>query len=294
MIKKLRYSCAAVAAGIAAAAVLQTTAGAAHADAVPPGPPQVTDLTLVGDLDGDGHADLLAKHTVVDAGELWLYPGNGTFFGTPRKIGQSWDSMSELTAVGDLTGDGTGDVAAVENTTGKLWLYPGNREGIGTRTQIGSGWNGMGELEGVGDMTGDGHPDLIAVERSNGKLWLYPGVTGGLGARVQIGSGGWNGMAELAAAGDLTGDGQSDLAAVERTTGKLWLYPGAEGQLGARKEIGTNWTAMRDIVGNADINGDALPDVLAIERSTGKLWAYPGVAGGRLGARVLVGGGWND
>ncbi|UQX05103.1 VCBS repeat-containing protein [Streptomyces sp. RerS4] len=203
-------------------------------------------------------------------------------------------------ASADLNGDGVTDVAAVEKSTGKLWLYKGNANGTiasgSARVMIGSGgWNGMSNLTG-GDFTGDGKDDIAAVEESTGKLWLYKGAdnsTIGSGGRVLIGSGGWNGMSDLTAL-NLNGDVVSDLAAVEKSTGKLYLYPGStSGQLGARKEIGSGgWNGMSNLTG-MDVNNSGRQDLVAVEESTGKLWLYPG-NNGYIGERVLIGsGGWN-
>ncbi|MFD5467158.1 FG-GAP-like repeat-containing protein [Kitasatospora sp. NPDC127059] len=145
----------------------------------------------------------------------------------------------------------------------------------------------------AGDFNGDGKKDLVAVEASTGKLWLYPGTgTGVLGSRVEIGSGGWNGMSNLAA-GDLNGDGRDDLVATEKSTGKLWLYPGTGHGVGDRVEIGSGgWNGMNNAV-VGDFNGDGKDDVVAVEVSTGKLWLYPGTGHG-VGDRVEIGsGGWN-
>ncbi|MGW9437030.1 FG-GAP repeat domain-containing protein, partial [Streptomyces sp. NPDC055607] len=133
--------------------------------------------------------------------------------------------------------------------------------------------------------------------KSTGKLWLYPGTgTGGLGARKLIGSGGWNGMSRITAFGDLSGDGWADLVAVEKSTGKLWLYPGTgTGGLGARKLIGSGgWNGMNALVGVGDMNRDGKPDLYAREASTGKLWLYRGQIGS-IASRVLVGDkDWNS
>ncbi|MFE7946869.1 FG-GAP repeat domain-containing protein [Streptomyces sp. NPDC057426] len=181
----------------------------------------------------------------------------------------------------------------VRDEAGRLWFLPGD----GTGRMVGSGgWNGMSALTRHGDFSGDGREDVIAREASTGKLWLYPGTgTGGLGVRKLIGSGGWNGMNRITAFGDLTGDGRVDLVAVEKSTGKLWLYPGtSSGGLGGRKVIGSGgWNSMNALVGAGDMNTDGRPDLVAREASTGKLWLYPGKAG-YLGPRVLIGsGGWN-
>ncbi|CAL9479398.1 hypothetical protein SUDANB58_03024 [Streptomyces sp. enrichment culture] len=193
---------------------------------------------------------------------------------------------------GDMNGDRKADVL-VRDKAGHLWFLRGDNTGklVGT-----GGWNAMNALVRHGDFSGDGREDLVAREASTGRLWLYPGTgTGSLGTRKLIGTGGWNGMSRITGVGDLSGDGRSDLVAVEKSTGRLWLYPGTSaGTLGSRKLIGTGgWNAMNALVGTGDANGDGRPDVHAREASTGRLWFYPGRTGA-LGSRVLAGtGGWN-
>ncbi|MDT9690506.1 FG-GAP-like repeat-containing protein [Streptomyces sp. P9(2023)] len=202
------------------------------------------------------------------------------------------ETAPKAAGFGDLNGDRTSDVL-VRDDAGRLWFLPGD----GTGRMVGSGgWNGFDALTRHGDFSRDGREDVIAREASTGKLWLYPGTgTGGLGTRKLIGSGGWNGMAKVTAFGDLSGDGRADLLAVEKSTGKLWMYPGtASGGLGARKLLGNGgWNSMNALVGAGDMNEDGRPDLVAREASTGKLWFYPGRAG-TIGSRVLIGsGGWN-
>ncbi|MET9321182.1 VCBS repeat domain-containing M23 family metallopeptidase [Streptomyces sp. NPDC003038] len=200
----------------------------------------------------------------------------------------------------DLTGDGVLDVVAVEKSTGKLWMYQGSATGTiaagSSRVLIGtSGWLGMSNLTG-GDFTGDGKDDIVAVKESTGELWLYKGAdnsTIGAGGRILIGTGGWNGMSDLTAL-NLNGDVVSDIAAVEKSTGKLFLYPGSVGgQLGARKEIGTGgWNGMSNLTG-MDVNNSGKQDLVAVEESSGKLFLYPGDKG-YLSPRVEIGSsGWN-
>ena len=195
---------------------------------------------------------------------------------------------------GDLNGDRRAD-AILRDEAGRLWFMSGD----GTGRLVGSGgWKAFDAVVRHGDFSRDGREDVIAREKATGRLWLYPGTgSGGLGARKLIGTGGWNSLGRLAAFGDLSGDGRSDLLAVEKATGKLWLYPGtASGGLGARRLIGAGgWNNLNVLVGVGDMTGDGRADLVAREKATGKLWLYPGTSTRTLGARKLIGaGGWNS
>nr|WSW66605.1 FG-GAP-like repeat-containing protein [Streptomyces sp. NBC_00995] len=210
----------------------------------------------------------------------------------PAYPGWSAQTSPKSSGFGDMNADRRPDLL-VRDPIGRLWFLPGD----GTGRLVGTGgWNSLNSLTRHGDFSRDGREDVIAREASTGRLWLYPGTgTGGLGARKLIGTGGWNSMSKVTAFGDLSGDGRSDLVAVEKATGRLWVYPGTgTGGLGGRKLIGTGgWNSMNALVGAGDMNGDGRADLIAREASTGKLWLYPGRSGS-LGSRVLIGtGGWN-
>ncbi|WP_051755602.1 FG-GAP repeat domain-containing protein [Kitasatospora purpeofusca] len=100
------------------------------------------------------------------------------------------------------------------------------------------------------------------------------------------------GMTGFASA-DFNGDGKPDLAAVEASTGKMFLYPGnGLGTFGQRTLIGTGW----DSVGNVtpgDFNGDGKTDLAAVGAGDGSLYVYPGTGTGVFGAPWSAGTGWN-
>ena len=273
------------------------TAAKLAADMQPSGMFKVTghtdaDLASVGDLTGDGTADLAAADRAT--GKLWLYPGPGFAAADRRLIGSGgWNGMTQLTGIGDLTGDGKRDLVAVQKSDGTLWLYPGGTNALGTRVKIGTaGWNGMTELTGIGDLTGDGRADLIAVKVSDGTLWLYPGGAKALGSRIKIGNSGWNGMNKLTGVGDITGDGRPDLIAVKISDGTLWVYPGATKAVGTRKQLGTSWSGIRSLTYTGDVTGDGVADLIGVQSNTGVMYVYPGRATG-FGARQQLTSGWN-
>ncbi|WP_432084671.1 FG-GAP repeat domain-containing protein, partial [Streptomyces sp. WAC 04229] len=94
-----------------------------------------------GDMNKDGKDDLIA--TEKSTGKLYLYKGTGNGLATRTEIGTGgWNGISGY-AGADFTGDGTGDLAAVESNTGetgKLYLYKGTGNGgLTDRTEIGTG-----------------------------------------------------------------------------------------------------------------------------------------------------------
>jgi hypothetical protein len=79
----------------------------------------------LGDLNGDGKADLLAIYD--GTGGMYWYPGkgDGTFW-SARYINQAGFRHMELA---DLNGDGKRDLLAIYDGTGGMYWYPGKGDG---------------------------------------------------------------------------------------------------------------------------------------------------------------------
>ncbi|MER6650754.1 VCBS repeat-containing protein [Streptomyces sp. NPDC000971] len=103
-------------------------------------------LTIVGagDLNGDKHADIVARTT---NGDLYRYYGTGAgTISSGTKIGSGWGGMADFVGIGDLTGDGKDDILG-RTTTGDLYRYAGNGTGgIGSGVKIGTGWKNFATI----------------------------------------------------------------------------------------------------------------------------------------------------
>ncbi|MGW1764717.1 FG-GAP repeat domain-containing protein [Streptomyces sp. NPDC002073] len=229
---------------------------------------QIYDKVLApGDLTGDGRVDVLAR---TYAGELYLYPGNGSSTATPFlsrvKVGKGWQAYDQLVGSNDITGDGLADLVARDGA-GKLFTYTGTgraTEPFATRKQIGFGYQVYNQLIGLDDVNRDGKGDLYA-RAVNGQAYLYyADGNGGFKPRVTS-SKGWNYARVTAAQGGRPGYDRSDLAGRD-AAGTLWWYGAKnDGTLTARERISPvgEWKGYR-YIRSSSLNTNSYADTLEI------------------------------
>ncbi|WP_223279747.1 FG-GAP repeat domain-containing protein [Streptomyces sp. SDr-06] len=209
----------------------------------------MADRQLLSDVGGWAGADISFASSL-RSDSRWgtlLELGGGHLYVAGHDMGAGWDAFNGIAGVGDLTGEGNGDLLARGNN-GHMYLYPGNGQATGfyNRVDLGAGWNGFNKLIGAGDVNGDGIADLLARD-DNGHLFLYPGKsTPGFGNRIDLG-GGWNGYNKLATPGDMTGDGRTDLIGVD-ASGTAWRYDAnGTGSFKERVNLGGGWNTYNGI-----------------------------------------------
>ena len=84
-------------------------------------------ISGAGDLNGDGHPDLVARDA---SGALWLYAGNGNAgFASAVRIPGRFGAYSTIAGGGDFTADGFPDLLVRDRTTGDTYILPGNGAG---------------------------------------------------------------------------------------------------------------------------------------------------------------------
>ncbi|MEU5216494.1 DNRLRE domain-containing protein [Streptomyces sp. NPDC020807] len=207
-------------------------------------------ITHNGDFyGGDGLEDIVVR----TGGKLWIYPGDG--YGAVnvtkrREILLPSDapapsSLSQIVAVGDVTGDGLPDVFATAGDA--LWAFTGYTGASFADAQMltSAPWADR-DIVSVADRSGDGVPDL-----------LFRGEQEGRGLLLRQGK---------PAAG-----GGVDLTS---------LSAGANSKTGEDEIYGTTgWgkASMRFVIGTPDVNGDDIPDTWAVS-TDGTMYFY---AGGR-------------
>jgi hypothetical protein len=226
------------------------------------------ELANVGDVNGDGCADLLvgASRDLLDGfGRGHLFFGGSGFDTIPDVIfvGEEYiDGFAEaLAGAGDLNGDGFDDII------------------IGARANDEVGWNTGKAYIYFGGAVVDSIPDVE----------LYPSFGGSFGCRV-------------AGCGDVNVDGYDDvvIGATKNNGGQAFVYFGGSPMdtlFDLSLEGGPRELFGCAVCGGADVNADGYPDIVVGDPwySAGRAYVY---FGGPLldpvEDLVLEGEGWND
>tara|TARA_R110002096_G_scaffold16898_9_gene57925 strand:+ start:44921 stop:46372 length:1452 start_codon:yes stop_codon:yes gene_type:complete len=204
-------------------------------------------LSCAGDLDGDGFADLVVgSHNQAgpyqSAGNAYVYYGSptgiSTSFGTDLDSPSVHNFGSSLRHVGDVNGDGYGDllIGAEQNASGNqengsAYLYYGRSSGIVStqRVHLDNPSDEVGarfgsSVSGGGDLNGDGFADIVVGAPgqdsggiNTGSVFFYYGASGGAPTTPSVtldnptNEVGANWGQSVASRGDINGDGFADL-----------------------------------------------------------------------------------
>ncbi|SDG90059.1 Por secretion system C-terminal sorting domain-containing protein [Dyadobacter soli] len=265
------------------------------------------------DLNGDGFQDLIIGASKYDNGQadegaVFLY------YDQPSPLGGNLDIIADsdqsaawmgysVSGAGDLNGDGYSDVivgapgyANGEAGEGVVFVYYGSANGLNTTSPVmlesNQGFSVFGNaVSTAGDVNGDGYSDIIVgnangsnEEQQEGRVFIYHGSASGIAttpsvilepniAFARMG-------ASVASAGDINGDGYSDviigasysdvIVGAPSTTknGTIYIYYGSPSGIIAATP--TTFESGQDgaqfgysVAGAGDVNGDGFSDIIA-------------------------------
>jgi hypothetical protein len=220
---------------------------------------------VIGDVDGDGVYDWVAE----DLTSLLVYSGAavGTLAREDALVAVPWAWGGR--AGGDLDGDGIPDLLATD--LAEVWIISGTARGEQSAASVTVRSEGaVYAVAGVGDVTGDGAPDLV-VNAGIEQAWLLPGpvadgaaVTDGIALEVPGGT-----PIDLAAAGDVDGDGYGEIVAGCRGAPNILAVWGASFEPVAEIEVYAGLSVSPHPA--ADVDGDGRSDLafVAYDETTG-------------------------
>ena len=267
------------------------------------------EVSTAGDLNGDGYSDIVIGAESFSNGEsaegaFWIYQGSATGINsTPMLFVESnqpsWFMGKGVGCAGDINGDGYSDVLigvyGYENgqtTEGGTYVYYGSSTGITSATP-GAILEGnansarMGEsVSGAGDVNGDGYSDVVVGllgytngQSQEGAAYIYHGSASGinttLAAKVEPNVASANMGTDVGCAGDVNGDGYSDIVvgAYSYTNGQsnegaIFIYKGTSSGISTApiSLIQPNTAYANLGISNSsagDVNGDGYSDVIA-------------------------------
>jgi len=226
-------------------------------------------VATAGDVNGDGYSDVIVgahryDNGETDEGRAFVYNGSATGLAPDS----SWTAESNqaganfgvaVACAGDVNGDGYSDIIIGahlydngQTDEGRTFVYLGSPGG----PALAPGWTAEGDqpganfgisVAGAGDVNGDGYSDVVVgahrydnAQTDEGRAFVYHGSASGLGLAAA-----WTGESDqasanlgisVACAGDVNGDGYSDVLAgaplyddVQTSEGRASVYYGNGG-----------------------------------------------------------------
>jgi uncharacterized protein YkwD len=246
---------------------------------------EMAQASTKGDIDADGKADLIWRHT---NGDDYYWRMNGasiTNTGSLVSVPAEWTIVD----VADLDGDGRSDLFWRNQRTGQTYYWLMNGPSIkasGELVTVDNTWS----IAAVGDINGDRRADII-WRRSNGETYYWRmngGSIAASGALVSVDPA-WR----VVAAADLNGDGTDDLFWRHSVTGQTYYWLMKDGGISSSGELVTV-AAPWEIAGVRDISGDGKADVFWRNSVSGDTyyWLMNGGTIVSTGALVTVANSW--
>jgi hypothetical protein len=254
---------ASVAVGPAGTCVMQSTGTAFSTPTSWSGIPFYgSKATLIGDVTGDGKADVVA----VNAGQTLVMLSTGTGFAAPTGWSNTPFFGTRGTFLADVTGDGKADLIAVNDSS--VWVMASTGAGFGPPVQ----WSRLPFTGSVtmlvGDMTGDHKADIVAVNQGNS--WVMASTGAGFAAPTMWSNKPFYGNVATMI-GDVNGDGKADLVAVNTNNAFVMASNGttfaAPAPWAATPFYGNQATMLADV----DASGKA--ELVAVNNSS--VWVAP-------------------
>ncbi|MCB0726388.1 MAG: FG-GAP repeat protein [Ignavibacteriae bacterium] len=261
-------------------------------------------VNSAGDVNGDGFSDIIIGAPASSSGNAYIYFG-GPEMDTVADIQLNGEDLYtefgwSVASAGDVNGDGYDDVIIgarhyrAFNYTGRAYIFFGGKLMDSTPDVIMDGeepYSLFGySVSSAGDMNKDGYDDVVIGARYYrsimGRAYIYlggPDMDNIADGRMTGESANSNYGVNVSIAGDVNGDGYSDIIVGATMTGKAYIYLGGT-IIDTTADVIMSGESISDGLGSVsnagDVNKDGYSDVLigaqAYNNFTGRAYLYFG------------------
>lgn len=255
----------------------------------------------VGDINGDGHPDIVSANCNTNTVTVYLNNGSGGFgmgayynAAVTPSSGETPVIYPNAVTVADVNGDGFGDIVSVNYLAGDVTVMLGSSSGTVQVPTFGFATGGFPYTAAiVADLNGDGLPDILVTDQ----IYSYAYMKGYGDGTFQAGrdyyaptTDGGQAYSWDIASGDFNGDGFPDVvigsACCDSTVGITVFLSNGDGTLAAGVNYGSGGYYKNVAVG--DFNQDGKLDIAAVDFLTGAVQIFNGVGDGTFTAGALL------
>jgi len=244
----------------------------------------------VGDVTGDGNADIVTANAGTDGSEfpppelpgsvsIFVSDGSGSFAAAEQRSAGAGDGRAHSVAIGDITGDGVADIVVSRPIANTVAILAG--DGAGGFADALTRPTGVGPTPvAIADVTGDGALDVVAANAVSASISVLPGDgAGNVGFAGNFDAGLYT---FWVASADLNDDGHVDVVTANTMSNDISVLLG-DGAGGFAAEV-------RYAVGNSPtsiaigyVDDDATPDLVAANLGSGDVSVLLGDGSGAFG-----------
>ncbi len=248
--------------------------------------PQVTYATgtnpysvAIGDLTGDGRADLAVANSNINTISVYTNTGSGSF---APQVTYNTGSNPYSVFIGDLTGDGKADLAVANYISNTVSVYTNTGSGS-FAPQVTYATGSRPCSVAIVDLTGDGKADLAVANRSSNTVSVYTNTGSGTFAPQVTYATGTSPYS--VAIGDLTGDGRPDLVVANSNSNTVSVYTNTgSGSFAAQVTYATGSGPFSVAIG--DLTGDGKADLAVANNGSNTVSVYTNTGSGSFAAQV--------
>jgi hypothetical protein len=250
------------------------------------------DVSLSGDVDGDGIADLVIWRASTGTW-YWLTSSSGYSYAAAGVRQWGNQALGDTPLLADFDGDGSADLGIWRASTG-TWYWLTSSSGFSYASAGGIQWGNasLGDRPFAGDFDGDGVSDLAVWRASTGTWYWLTSTTGYSYARAGVAQWGNASLGDVPMLGDLDGDGKSDLVIWRSSTGTWYWKTSKTGYVYGLTQSWGN-LAYSDIPLLADFDGDGIADIV-IYRTLNGGWYWLSSASGFTSSFLTMVGSTSD